>query len=277
MGLSKSRGDGVSRLRPERGAKSPRESERGWGPASIENADRLLGSVLTRLSFSGLFLLTLLLSAAPAYAQATHLAVIVGLAGEPEHAELFTRWAGTLVDASAQAGGRGRDLPGREARGGREARHRPVDEGRGRQGVRQARRRRGRRRRLHRPHRPRDVRRQGGEVQPAGTGPDAGRFRAAAEEDAIAARGVREHGERQRAVHRGAGRIRPDDRDGDAHRRRAVRDAVWRLLRRRARGHATPTPTRTGASRCSRRSPTRSAKSPPRTSAKASCRPSMRS
>ena len=24
------------RLRPERGAKSPRESERGWGPASIK-------------------------------------------------------------------------------------------------------------------------------------------------------------------------------------------------------------------------------------------------
>jgi hypothetical protein len=24
------------RLRPERGAKSPRESERGWGPASID-------------------------------------------------------------------------------------------------------------------------------------------------------------------------------------------------------------------------------------------------
>jgi hypothetical protein len=24
------------RLRPERGAKSPRESERGWGPASTE-------------------------------------------------------------------------------------------------------------------------------------------------------------------------------------------------------------------------------------------------
>ena len=24
------------RLRPERGAESPRESERGWGPASIE-------------------------------------------------------------------------------------------------------------------------------------------------------------------------------------------------------------------------------------------------
>ena len=28
------------RLRPERGAKSPRESERGWGPASIDKSGR---------------------------------------------------------------------------------------------------------------------------------------------------------------------------------------------------------------------------------------------
>jgi len=49
-------------------------------------------------------LLTPLLPAAPASAQATHLAVIVGLAGEPEHAELFERWAATLVDASAKLG-----------------------------------------------------------------------------------------------------------------------------------------------------------------------------
>jgi hypothetical protein len=49
-------------------------------------------------------LLTLLLTASPVYAQPTHLAVIVGLAGEPEHAELFERWAGTLVDASARLG-----------------------------------------------------------------------------------------------------------------------------------------------------------------------------
>jgi hypothetical protein len=48
--------------------------------------------------------LALLLTAVPAHAQATHLAVIVGLAGEPEHAELFQRWAGTLVDASAKLG-----------------------------------------------------------------------------------------------------------------------------------------------------------------------------
>ena len=40
----------------------------------------------------------------PAFAQTTHLAVIVGLAGEPEHAELFQRWATTLVDASAKLG-----------------------------------------------------------------------------------------------------------------------------------------------------------------------------
>jgi hypothetical protein len=58
-----------------------------------------------RLTLFSLSLLwTLAASAAPAYAQVTHLAVIVGLAGEPEHAELFTRWAGTLVDASARLG-----------------------------------------------------------------------------------------------------------------------------------------------------------------------------
>ena len=47
---------------------------------------------------------SLLSVATPAFAQATHLAVIVGLAGEPEHAELFQRWAGTLVDASSKLG-----------------------------------------------------------------------------------------------------------------------------------------------------------------------------
>ena len=43
-------------------------------------------------------LLTVLLAPAAASAQDTHLAVIVGLAGEAEHGELFRRWAGTLVD-----------------------------------------------------------------------------------------------------------------------------------------------------------------------------------
>jgi hypothetical protein len=44
------------------------------------------------------------ITAAPALAQTTHLLVIVGLAGEPEHAELFQRWAATLVDSSAKLG-----------------------------------------------------------------------------------------------------------------------------------------------------------------------------
>jgi Peptidase C13 family len=43
-------------------------------------------------------LTTSLLISAPAYAQATHVAVIVGLAGQPEHGEAFRRWAATLVD-----------------------------------------------------------------------------------------------------------------------------------------------------------------------------------
>lgn len=43
-------------------------------------------------------LFLLLLAAAPANAQNAHVAVIVGLAGEPEHGDTFRRWAGTLVD-----------------------------------------------------------------------------------------------------------------------------------------------------------------------------------
>jgi hypothetical protein len=46
----------------------------------------------------------MLFTSAAAHAQATHLALIVGLAGEPEHAEAFNRWAGTLMDAAARLG-----------------------------------------------------------------------------------------------------------------------------------------------------------------------------
>jgi hypothetical protein len=48
--------------------------------------------------------LAALSAAVPAFAQTTHLLVIVGLAGEPEHAELFQRWAATLVDSSGKLG-----------------------------------------------------------------------------------------------------------------------------------------------------------------------------
>src|SRR4051794_20428545 len=46
-------------------------------------------------------LLTMALAlAAPAAAQTVHLMVVVGLSGDPEHAELFQRWASTLVDGA---------------------------------------------------------------------------------------------------------------------------------------------------------------------------------
>jgi hypothetical protein len=53
----------------------------------------------------GIVLGSLLVGAIPAAADAegAHLLVIVGLAGEPEHGELFRKWAGTLVET---AGGR---------------------------------------------------------------------------------------------------------------------------------------------------------------------------
>ena len=43
-------------------------------------------------------MIVLLATAAPVAAQDTHVAVIVGLAGEPAHGEAFRRWAGSLVD-----------------------------------------------------------------------------------------------------------------------------------------------------------------------------------
>ena len=46
-------------------------------------------------------LFLLLVTAVPARAQNAHLAVIVGLAGQPEHGETFRRWAATLVDHAA--------------------------------------------------------------------------------------------------------------------------------------------------------------------------------
>jgi hypothetical protein len=48
--------------------------------------------------------LCLFVFAVPAAAQSTYVAVVVGLAGTPEHAELFQRWATTLVDGSVKMG-----------------------------------------------------------------------------------------------------------------------------------------------------------------------------
>lgn len=53
----------------------------------------------------GYGLAALLTLAAPASAQNVSLAVIVGLAGDPEHAELFHKWASSLVDAAVERQG----------------------------------------------------------------------------------------------------------------------------------------------------------------------------
>lgn len=47
-------------------------------------------------------ILTLMLSSTTALAQNAHLAVIVGLAGDPEHAELFQKWGAALVEAGTK-------------------------------------------------------------------------------------------------------------------------------------------------------------------------------
>ncbi len=49
-------------------------------------------------------ILFVLAFAPAAGAQATRVAIVVGLAGSPEHGELFQRWATTLVDGSAKMG-----------------------------------------------------------------------------------------------------------------------------------------------------------------------------
>jgi hypothetical protein len=57
-----------------------------------------IGSVVATFVMAGVY-------AAPASAQTTtHLLVVVGLAGEPEHGELFQRWAATLVDGASKLG-----------------------------------------------------------------------------------------------------------------------------------------------------------------------------
>jgi hypothetical protein len=58
--------------------------------------------VVARVIRFGFVLAVILAAPWSASAQGTRLAVIVGLAGEAEHAELFNKWAAALVDASAE-------------------------------------------------------------------------------------------------------------------------------------------------------------------------------
>ena len=47
------------------------------------------------------FLLTFVLAGSAAFAQTTHLVIVVGLAGNPEHGELFKKWGTTLAETAS--------------------------------------------------------------------------------------------------------------------------------------------------------------------------------
>jgi hypothetical protein len=64
---------------------------------------------VNRRTLFGFTLALLFMFAAPALAQNAHLAVIVGLAGDPEHGELFQKWGSSLVEAATKRYGIPRD------------------------------------------------------------------------------------------------------------------------------------------------------------------------
>src|SRR6185503_20285892 len=61
---------------------------------------------LTRIT---LLLLALVAMPAVVCAQSTHLLIVVGLAGDPEHGELFKKWGTTLADTATQKLGVAKD------------------------------------------------------------------------------------------------------------------------------------------------------------------------
>ena len=74
----------------------PSEARSRRASASGGGAPRALRNAVTTLTFA-----IAVLFGTPAAAQDAHLAVIVGLAGDPEHGELFQKWGSTLVEAAA--------------------------------------------------------------------------------------------------------------------------------------------------------------------------------
>lgn len=64
------------------------------------------GLTLTRIT---MLLLALVATPAVVCAQSTHLLIVVGLAGDPEHGELFKKWGTTLADTATQKLGVAKD------------------------------------------------------------------------------------------------------------------------------------------------------------------------
>ena len=72
------------------------------GPQTLLEA----GLTLTRIT---VLLLALVATPAVVCAQSTHLLIVVGLAGDPEHGELFKKWGTTLADTATQKLGVAKD------------------------------------------------------------------------------------------------------------------------------------------------------------------------
>ena len=72
------------------------------GPQTLLEA----GLTLTRIT---VLLLALVATPAVVCAQSTHLLIVVGLAGDPEHGELFKKWGMTLADTATQKLGVAKD------------------------------------------------------------------------------------------------------------------------------------------------------------------------
>ena len=74
------------------------------GRPALQGGRVRISSVFTAITACGCLCVTLVFGAAPAAAESVHLAVIVGIEGQPEHGELFRRWAATLIDTAGKFG-----------------------------------------------------------------------------------------------------------------------------------------------------------------------------
>ena len=191
------------------------------------------------------------------------LLIVVGLAGDPEHGKTFHKWGATLAEASERLGvaPRARSSIWSTSRArARQARHRPGDARGDRQGASTAfakqagRRRRGVHRRCIGHGSFDGTRRQ---VQPAGSGhggrPTSTRCSSKLPTKQIVFVNTSSASGPFVEELSGPGRtIVTATRNGAEQ----LRDALRRLLRRRAHRRKRPTRTRTSASACSRRSST---------------------
>ena len=181
-------------------------------------------------------LLALAASRGSASAQSPHLLVIVGLAGDPEFAEPYSKWGAALVDAATTRYGIPKEQviylhekPETDAK--RITAKSTRDEvakafgklaGAGADDTD-----------LRGADWAWQLRRQGRQVQSARARHDRRGLRAADEAAGAAPRRVRQHRERQRPVHRSVVRTRPHHRHRHPERPGVVCDDLRRLFRRR--------------------------------------------